>query len=106
MVDLIYYLKSLFFSFSLLRYYIILKSSIICCPFSVDIHISFGVSIGFHSSVSESVSELFYGEFSVILLAILLQIKSAVSAAVIRIALFEAVLVTSVADCLAWLRSF
>ena len=46
MVDLMHYLTSLlFFDIPLLCYYINLNSSIICCIFSVDIYLSFGISI-------------------------------------------------------------
>ena len=47
-----------------------------------------------------------YSKSFVILLAILLSIKSPVPSAVLWIALFKRVLSLSVADCLAWSRSF
>ena len=45
MVDMVYSLTDLFFGISLLYYYTNLNSSIVCCLFSGDIYLSFGVSI-------------------------------------------------------------
>ena len=56
-----------------------------------------------------TVTELFCGEFAetfIILSAILLLIKSPVTCGVLWIALLEAFLKTSVADCLAWSKNF
>ena len=75
---------------------------IILCLSSGGINLSIGISFSF-------VSELSFGEVFetfVNLSAILLPIKSPVASAVFWIALFEAVLSASVADCLAWSRSF
>ena len=73
MVDLMYYLKKLlFFDISLL-YHINLNSSIICCLFSGDTDLCFGISNSFLS-----VLELFCEAF-VISTAILLPIKSPVA---------------------------
>ena len=58
-------------------------------------------------SVSLStIFEVFCGNSLIILLATLLPMKSSVCSAVFWIALFEAVLDVSVADYLAWSRSF
>ena len=79
-----------------------------------DIYLSLGISLSF-SFVT--ISELFCCEFleSFVSLpsydlgtasVILLPIKISVASAVFLIALFEAVLNSSVADCLAWSRGF
>ena len=57
------------------------------------------------SSLSSLLGDFFF-EILVILSAILLPIKSPVVSAVFWIALFEAVLNASGADCLAWSRIF
>ena len=112
MVDLAYYLKNwLFLShyyfwcpIAILLYY--LRSSIIFCFSSGDIYLSLGISL---SCSFVTFSELFCGkplETFVILLAILLVIKSLVASAVFWKTLFEEVLSASVANYLAWLRSF
>ena len=86
MVDLLYCLLNLlFFNIPLLYYYTNINSSVICCLFSGDIYLSFGIST---SS------------------AILLPIKSPVASAVFLIALFEAAFIASIVDYLALLRSF
>ena len=110
----------LFFGISLLYYYINLKSLIIFCISYGDIYLFLDIffikSCIFFVSFS-AVSELFSGEvfetFAILLLldlftrsAILLPIKSPFASAVFWIALFEAVLTASVADCLVWSRSF
>ena len=110
----------LFFGISLLYYYINLKSLIILCISFGDIYLFLDIffikSCIFFVSFS-AVSELFSGEvfetFAILLLldlftrsAILLPIKSPFASAVFWIALFEAVLTASVADCLVWSRSF
>ena len=69
-----------------------------------NIYLSLGISLS-----CSFLTELFCGdvcETFVILSAILLPVKSPVASAVFWIGLFEAVLGASVADCLAWLRSF
>ena len=95
MADLVYCLTNLlFFDIPLSYYYSNLNSSIICCRFSGDMYISFGISIS-------SVASLFYRflgsflEIFVILLAILLPIKSSVASAAFWIAFFEAVFIFS-----------
>ena len=96
----------LLFDVPLLHYYIDLSSSIISSLFSQDVYLSLGIYLLF-SFVT--VSELFSCEFFwnfVILLAILWPIKSPASHAIFWIALYEAILNVSVADCLAWSRSF
>ena len=107
MVDLLYYLTSLFFfDVTVLYYYINLRSSIIFWLSSGDIYLSFGISLSCSFVI---VSELFYNErlgTFVILLAILLPIKSPVASAVFWITFSELVLSASVADYLAWKRSF
>ena len=83
MVDFVYYLTNLLFSYiPLLYYYINLRSSIIFCLSSGDIYLSFGISLSRSFLI---ISELFCGkllETFVILLAILLPIKSPVASAV------------------------
>ena len=83
MVDLLYYLTSLFFfDVTVLYYYINLRSSITFCLSSGDIYLSFGISLSCSFVI---VSELFCNErlgTFVILLAILLPIKSPVASAV------------------------
>ena len=85
----------LFFDVPLLYYYINLNSSIICCLFSGDIYLSFGISL------LGSVFSLFCDEAFVILSAILLLIKSPVAYAVFKIALFEKVFIASILNLLA-----
>ena len=66
MVDLVYCLTSLlFFDIPLLYLYINLNLSIIRCLSSGDIYLSFGISVSL-----STVSELFCGDFFVILLPI------------------------------------
>ena len=100
----------LFFDITLLYYYILLKSSIIFCLFSGNICLSLRISLWslLFSSSFLTVSELFCEvlEAFVIFYAILLPIKSPVASTVFIIALFEAVLSASVANCSAWSRSF
>ena len=83
MVDLLYYLTSLFFfDVTVLYYYINLRSSIIFWLSSGDIYLSFGISLSCSFVI---VSELFCNErlgTFVTLLAILLPIKSPVASAV------------------------
>ena len=77
MVDLVYCLASLlFFDLPLLYYYINLNLSIICCFSSRDICLSFGIPVS-----RSTVSEVFWVDFFVILLATLLPIKSPVASA-------------------------
>ena len=96
--------KSIFYMYiPLLSYYINPRSSIIFWLFSVDRCRSFGQNSVF------SVSEVFFGEVLetfVTFSEILLPMKSAVASVIFWNALFEAVLSASVADCLAWSRSF
>ena len=80
MVDLMCYLKNLlFFDIPLLYYYANLNSSILCCPFSGGIYLSFSIS----SSILTTF-KLFCEVFGVfvILSTILLPTKSPVSSAV------------------------
>ena len=96
----------LFFDTPLLYYYINLRSSIIFCLFSGDVDLSSGI---FLPCSFVTVSKLFccgFFQTFVILAVILLPIKSPVSSAAFWIAVFEAVLNASVADCSAWSRSF
>ena len=76
MVDLIYCLTNLLFFDVSLLYYTNLNSSIICCLFSGDIYLSFGISNSFLS-----VFELFFEAFFV-LSAISLPVKSPFASAV------------------------
>ena len=103
-----------FFDISLLYYYLNVKSSITFCLFSRDIYLSLGICLSYSFI---TVSELFCCKFfkTFVILpsynlatasAILLPIKSPVVSAVFWIALFEAVLNASGADCLAWSRIF
>ena len=62
----------------------------------IYIYISFGISVSLLM-----VSEVFCGNFFVILILILLTIKSPVASAAFRIALFETVLSASVVDYVA-----
>ena len=81
MVDLMYCLTNLlFFDIPLLHNYTNLNSSIICCLFLGDIHLSFDIYVSF-SSVFECNS---FGDFEilVILSAILLPSRSLVASAV------------------------
>ena len=105
MADLLYHLICLlFFDIPLLYYmyyYINLISSTIFYLFSEDIHLSL--------SISSFVFELFGGEVLetfVILSATLFPIKPPVPSAFFWIVLFEAISSASVADFLAWSRSF
>ena len=95
MVNFVYCLTNLlFFDIPLRYYYINLRSSIICCLFSVSF---------------STISKLFCGELYetfVILSAILSAIKSPVVSAVFLIALLEAVLSVSAAECSGCSRSF
>ena len=107
MAHLVYYLTNLwFFDIPLLCYYINLRSSIFFCLSSGDVYLSLGISLSCSFVI---VSELFCSELLetfVILLTILLPIKSPVASAVFWITLLEVVLKASVADYLAWSRSF
>ena len=87
MADLVHCLSNLlFFDIPLLYCYTNLNSSIICCFFSGDIYLSFGVSDSLLASLfcnffeCNSVQDFF--EALVILLAILLPIKSPVPSAI------------------------
>ena len=108
MVDLMLFLAN---SYLLILYYHIiilanLTSSIICCLFSGETYI-FVITSNF--SDWESVSDqslIICCKLFVNLLVILLLIKWPVASALFWIALFEAVLSTYVADCLAWPRRF
>ena len=106
MVDLMHCLtNSLFFAIPLLYYCTSLNSSIICCLFSGDMYISFGVSDSSLTSLfCERVED--FVETLVILSAILLTIKSPVASAVFWIAVFEAVFIASVVDFFFLLRNF
>ena len=95
MVGLLYFPTDLlFFDIPLLNYFINLNSSIICCLSSGDMYLSLGNSVSLSSA-----SGVFCGDF--FKAAILLPIKSPVAHAVFCIAFFEAVLNTSVMNCLA-----
>ena len=88
----------------LLYYYINLRSLTIFCLFFWDIYLSLSISVSL-----PTVSEVFCGEFLktfVILLVIFLPIKLPVASAAFWINYSDAVLRTSKADCLPWLRSF
>ena len=90
------------YSITIYYHYHILSSSIIFYLSFGDMHISLSTSSSF-------VSEFFCGgvfETLVVLLAILFPIKLPVACATFCVTLFEAVLSASVADCLAWWRSF
>ena len=103
MVDLMYYLINLlFFDIPLLYYHTNLNSSIICCLFSGDIYLSFGISNSSTFCECNSLEDFF--EIFLILSAILLPIKSPV--ALVAIALFEAVFIAFVVNILALSRSF
>ena len=106
MVDLMHCLtNSLFFDIPLLHYYTSLNSSIICCLFSGDIYLSFGVSDSSLASLfCECIEDLF--ETLVILSAILLPIKPPVASAVFWIAFFEVVFIASVVYFFALSRGF
>ena len=98
--------KLIVFWYSIIILLINRWSSIIFCLPSGDIYLSLGV---FLPCSFVTVSELFRCEdfeVFVILSAVLLPIKSSAASAFFWIALFEAVLSASVADCLAWSRSF
>ena len=75
MVNLMYCLKNLLFFDTPLLYYVNMNSSMICCLFSGDIYLSFGISNSFLASF-EDFEALF------ILSAILLPIKPPVAYAV------------------------
>ena len=103
MLHFLYCLASSFFIYSIILYYSInLKSLIIFCYCSGDIHLSLNIYSLFVSELL--VVKVF--ETLVSSLGISFPIKSPVASAVLWIAVFEAVLSASVADCLAWLRSF
>ena len=88
MVDLMHCLtNSLFFDIPLLYYYTSLNSSIICCLFSGDMHLSFGASDSSLASLFCELVEDFF-ETRVILSVILLPVKSPVASAVSWIAFF------------------
>ena len=91
----------LFFDIPLLYYYTNLNSSIICCIFSGDIYLSFGISSSLFAS-SKSFCEDVFVMFS----TMLLPIKSRVAYAVFCIALFEAVFTASVVVFVGVSRSF
>ena len=105
MAHLVYYLTNLwFFDIPLLCLYINLRSSIFFCLSSGDVYLSIGISLSCSFVI---VSELFCSELLetfVILSTILLPIKSPVASAVFWITFFEAVLIASQADSLAWSR--
>ena len=106
MVDLMHCLtNSLLFNIPLLYYYTCLNSSMICCTFSGDMHLSFGAP---DLPLASLFCVFFFDFFEtlVILSAISLPIKSPVASAVFWIALFEAVFIASVVDILAVSRSF
>ena len=105
--------KFFVFDILLLYYWNTLRSSIIFCVCSGDIYIYIFFRYFFSCSTCSilflTVTELFCGEFAetfIILSAILLLIKSPVTCGVLWIALLEAFLKTSVADCLAWSKNF
>ena len=86
-----YYLKNLLlFDIPSLYYYTKLNSSMICCLFSRDIYLSFGISPSFlsvfecHSFEHSSTECNSFKDFEIvaILSAILLQVKSPVASAV------------------------
>ena len=76
----------------------------ICCLFSGDMYLSFGISISSSFCECNSLGDFF--ETLVILSAILLPIKSPVASAVFWIALFEGVFIASVVDFLAVWKMF
>ena len=86
MVDLIYCLTNLlFFDIPLSYYYTNLNSPVICCFFSGDIFLCFGISVPFSSVFKCNSFECnSFGGFEtlVILSAISLPIKSSVASAV------------------------
>ena len=86
----------LIFYVSLLYCYTSLNSSIICCFFSGDLYLSFGISISSSFCDCNSLGEFF--QTLIILSAILLPNKSPVASAVFWIAIFEAVFVASGVD--------
>ena len=97
MVDLMH----LIFDVPLLYYYGSLNSSIICCLFSGDMYLSFGVSDSSFTSIfcdRNFVEEFF--ETLVILSPILLLIKSPITSAIFWIALFEVVFIACIVDFL------
>ena len=97
--------NSLFFDIPLLYCYTNFNSSMICCLFSGDMYLSFGISISVLALLFCSSLEDFL-EIIIILSVILLPIKSPIASAVFRIAIFEAVFIASVVDFLAVSRSF
>ena len=76
----------------------------ICCLFSGDMYLSFGISISSSFCECNSLGDFF--ETLVILSAILLPIKSPVASAVFWIALYEGVFIASVVDFLAVWKMF
>ena len=76
----------------------------ICCLFSGDMYLSFGISISSSFCECNTLGDFF--ETLVILSAILLPIKSPVASAVFWIALFEGVFIASVVDFLAVWKMF
>ena len=73
--------------------YLTLNWSIICCLFSRYIYLSFGISVSL-----STVSKVFWGDFIIILLAILLPIKSPVACN----CYFCSISSASLANYLAW----
>ena len=111
MVNLVYYLKNLFFfDIPLLHYYMNLRSSIVFCLFSVDIYLLYAfLYLVQYFRLHLEVSEWFCGEVFktfVILYVSLLPIKWLIASGDFLISLSEALLNVSVAECLAWLISF
>ena len=108
MVDLVYYLTNLlFFCILLLYYYINLRSSIIFYIFYGYIYLSLGILYQilcflFYFQLSSNYPALNFLRPLIFYQRLLLSIKSLVASVVFWIALFEAVLSISVADCLAW----
>ena len=78
--------KSLFFNIPLLYFYTSLNSAIICCLFSVDMHLSFGTSDS--SLTSSFCGFLEFLETLVVLSSILLPIKSPVASSAFWITVF------------------
>ena len=96
----------LFFDIPLLHYYINLSSSIIACLSSGDTYLSLGISLSCSFVI---VFQLFCGKVFqtfIIISAILFPVKSTVVFSVFWVILFKAVLSASVANMLAWWRSF
>ena len=106
MVDLVCCLTSLsFFDIPLLYYYVNLSIYIYIYIIYIYIYIIYiYIYIYIYICIlfwyfSFTVCKVFWGDSFVILLAILLRMKSLVASGVFWIALFEAVLNASVADC-------